>query len=93
MAVTFFELLWKGENCGDAGDLEEALVNFQEFRPKHLSWQEVCADPAINPTICRYGSFEAFLDNEDALETIHPTADMLERFRPQEEPEPPEGET
>jgi len=85
--VTFFELLWKGENCGDAGDLEEALVHFQELRPKHLSWQEVCSDPEIEPTICRFRSFEAFLDNEDALETIHPTAEMLDRFRPQEEPE------
>jgi len=85
--VTFFELLWMGENCGDAGDLEEALVHFQELRPKHLSWQEVCSDPEIEPTICRFRSFEAFLDNEDALETIHPTAEMLERFRPQEEPE------
>ena len=85
--MTFFELLWKGENCGDAGDLEEALVHFQELIPKHLSWQEVCSDPEIEPTICRFRSFEAFLDNEDALETIHPTAEMLERFRPQEEPE------
>ena len=85
--MTFFELLWKGENCGDAGDLEEALVHFQELRPKHLSWQEVCSDSEIEPTICRFRSFEAFLDNEDALETIHPTAEMLDRFRPQEEPE------
>ena len=85
--MTFFELLWKGENCGDAGDLEEALVHFQELRPKHLSWQEVCSDPEIEPTICRFRSFEAFLDNEDALETIHPTAEMLDRFRSQEEPE------
>ena len=82
--MTFYELIWQGEGCGDAGDLEEALANFQEFRPKELSWQEVCADPSYSPTIHRFRSFEAYLDNEDALEVIEPTADMLERFLPAE---------
>ena len=92
--MTFFELLWKGANCGDAGDLEEALTHFQELRPKHLSWAEVCSDPALQPPICRFRSFAAFLDNEDALETIPPTAEMLERFQPEEvEPDEPEAES
>ncbi|MBM5806960.1 MAG: hypothetical protein FJ056_04600 [Cyanobacteria bacterium M_surface_10_m2_179] len=78
--MSFFELIWKGEGCGDAADLEEALLNFQEIKPKELSWQEVFADPAMAPCIRRYRSFDAFLDNEDELETIHPSQEMLERF-------------
>lgn len=80
--VTFYELLWQGENCGDAADLEEALSNFQEMRPEGMSWEEVCSDPQYSPTICRYRSFEAYLDNEDALELIEPSAEMLQRFQP-----------
>jgi len=77
--MTFLELIWRGEACGDAADLDEALLHFQELKPKSLSWQEVFADPVYSPCIRRYRSFEAFLDNEDELETIHPTQEMLER--------------
>ena len=66
------------------------IINVRDDWPlsdRDLYKQEVCSDPEIEPTICRFRSFEDFLDNEDALETIHPTAEMLERFRPQEEPE------
>jgi hypothetical protein len=76
--MTFYELLLQGEAFGDAGDLEEAIAAFREARPKELSWQELCADPDAAPEIRRYRSFEAFLDNEDAIETIHPTVAMLE---------------
>jgi hypothetical protein len=76
--MTFYELLWEGEGCGDAADLAEALAFFQELKPKELSWEEVCANPAIRPAIRRYRSFEAFLDNEDELETILPTLEMLQ---------------
>ena len=76
--MTFYELLLQGEAFGDAGDLEEALAVFREAKPKELSWDELCADPAAAPEMRRYRSFEAFLDNEDAIETIHPTAAMLE---------------
>ncbi|MEN9859752.1 MAG: hypothetical protein ACO3GW_05675 [Vulcanococcus sp.] len=81
--MTFYELIWQGEGVGDAGDLEEALLNFQEIKPKDLSWAEVFADRDQDPpSIRRYRSFEAFLDNEDELETIQLTQDMLERFAP-----------
>ena len=81
--TTFYELIWQGDGCGDAADLEEALLNFQEIKPKELSWQEVFADTVHEPPcIRRYRSFEAFLDNEDELETIHPSQAMLERFAP-----------
>ena len=80
--MTFFELLWQGEGFSDAGDLAEALAGFQEVKPKELSWQEICADPSYAPTIRRYRSFEAFLDNEDELETILPTAEMLDQACP-----------
>ena len=42
--MTFYELIWQGEGVGDAGDLEEALLNFQEIKPKELSWEQVFAD-------------------------------------------------
>ena len=77
--MTFYELIWQGEGCGDAADLEEALAFFQELKPKTMDWQEVCADPQYSPTIRRYRSFDAFLDNEDEVETIHPTAEVLQR--------------
>jgi len=85
--MTFMELIWAGEPCGDAADLEEAFTCFQEFKPKAMSWQEVCADPQYSPMIRRYRSFEAFLDNEDELDTIVPSAEELQRFAPE-----PEGE-
>jgi hypothetical protein len=80
--MTFYELIWRGEGCGDAADLEEALAFFQELKPKSMDWQQVCADPDYSPTIRRYRSFDAFLDNEDEVETIHPTAELLQRFAP-----------
>ena len=76
--MTFYELLLQGEAFGDAGDLEEALDVLREAKPKELTWQELCADPDAAPEIRRYRSFDAFLDNEDAIETIHPTAAMLD---------------
>jgi hypothetical protein len=81
--MTFYELIWQGDGCGDAADLEEALLNFQEIKPRELSWQEVFSDERhAPPSIRRYRSFEAFLDNEDELETIHPSLEMLQRFAP-----------
>ena len=81
--MTFYELIWRGDGCGDAADLEEALLNFQEIKPKELSWQEVFVDTSHEPPcIRRYRSFDAFLDNEDELETIYPSQEMLERFAP-----------
>ena len=76
--MTFYELVLQGEAFGDAGDLEEAIAAFREAKPKELSWQELCADPDAAPEIRRYRSFEAFLDNEDAIETIRPTVEMLD---------------
>ena len=76
--MTFYELVWQGEGFSDASDLEEATAAFLELKPKELSWSEVCADPTNGPTIRRYRSFDAFLDNEDAIETIVVTAAMLE---------------
>ena len=84
--MEFFELIWQGEGVGDAADLEEALMAFQEFKPKDLDWPEICSDPAQRPLIRRYRSFDAFLDNEDAVETLYPSAEMLQRFAAIEPP-------
>jgi hypothetical protein len=75
--MTFLELLLGEEPVGDAGDLAEALEAFQELKPEDSSWTELCADAATVPTIRRYSSFEAFLDNADALETIRLRADQF----------------
>ena len=39
---------------------------------------EACAEPGASPCIKRYGSFDAYLDNADELETIPVTAAMIE---------------
>jgi hypothetical protein len=75
--MAFLELLLGDEVVGDAADLQEALEVFQELKPDDSSWPELCADPATAPTIRRYSSFEAFLDNADALETIQLRADQV----------------
>lgn len=77
--MTFYELVLQGEAVGDAGDLDEALAVFREAKPDDLTWQELFADPAAAPLIRRYRSFEAFLDNEDAVEIITPSIDMLDQ--------------
>ena len=77
--MTFFELLLQGEAFGDAGDMDEAIACFRAAKPKDLSWQDLCADPEAAPVIRRYRSFDAFLDNEDAIETIHPSPEMLDQ--------------
>ncbi|MCP9801949.1 hypothetical protein [Synechococcus sp. RedBA-s] len=80
--MPFFEVYWRGECIADAGDLEEALACYIQVRPKELSWPEAWVQAEVEgdppPCVCRYRSFEAFLDNEEALETIPVTLAMLE---------------
>ena len=76
--MTFFEMLWMGDSFSDAADLEEALAGFLEVKPEEKDWSEVCGNDTYAPTIRRYRSFDAYLDNADALETIEVTAAMLE---------------
>lgn len=71
-------MLWMGDSFSDAADLEEALAGFLEVKPEGMTWPEVCGNDTYAPTIRRYRSFEAYLDNADALETIEVTAAMLE---------------
>jgi hypothetical protein len=73
----FFEVFWHGEAIGDGGDLDEALTAYALVRPEDGSWEEACADPAAEPCIRRYASFEAYLDNADELESIPVTAAMI----------------
>ncbi|MFO7630648.1 MAG: hypothetical protein R6W06_14275 [Prochlorococcaceae cyanobacterium] len=76
--MAFFEVLWHGEGIGDGGDFEEALQAYGAVRPDGLSWAEACAVAGADPCIQRYASFEAYLDNADALELIPVTAAMIE---------------
>ena len=91
--MVFFEAFWHGEAIGDGGDLEEALTAFRAVQSEQsvqsvqseqseqsdgICWSEACADPAAQPHLRRYASFEAYLDNADELETIAVTAAMIE---------------
>ena len=77
-AQDFYEVYWHGEAIGDGGDLQEALACYALVAPDDGDWEAACSDPEAEPRIERYASFDAFLDNEDALETITVTAKMIE---------------
>ena len=73
----FFEAIWHGEGIGDGGDLQEALQAYVAVKPDDNDWIAACAAEAADPRIERFASFEAYLDNEDALETIPVTPQMI----------------
>ena len=73
----FFEAIWHGEGIGDGGDLEEALQAYVAVKPDDNDWIKACAVEGAEPRIERFASFEAYLDNDDALETIPVTAQMI----------------
>jgi hypothetical protein len=75
--MTFFEVLWHGEPIDDASDPQEALAGYAVVRPEDGDWHAACAAPGADPCLLRYESFEAFLHNADALETIPVTAAMI----------------
>lgn len=62
-ATGFFEVFWLGEAIGDAGGLDEALASDGVVTTDGY-WAAACG--------------EAFLDNDDALETIPVTATMVD---------------
>jgi hypothetical protein len=76
--MTFYEVVWHGEGIGDGGDPGEALQAFAAVAPEDGDWQTACAAPGAEPCLNRFASFDAFLDNADALETIPVTAAMIE---------------
>ena len=76
--MAFFEVVWHGEGIGDGGDPEEALQAYAAVAPEDGDWSTACEAPGAKPCLQRYASFEAFLDNADALETIPVTAAMIE---------------
>lgn len=76
--MAFFEVMWHGEGIGDGGDPQEALQAFAVVIPDDGNWSAACEAPGAEPCLNRFASFEAFLDNDDALETIPVTAAMIE---------------
>ena len=76
-AVQFYEVLWHSEQIGDGGDLEEALQVYGAVKPHDDDWEAACTAHGADPCIRRYASFDAYLDNADALETIPVTAAMI----------------
>ena len=75
--MAFYEVMWHGEGIGDGGDPEEALQSYAVVAPDDGDWSVACAAPGAEPCLHRFASFEAFLDNADALETIPVTAAMI----------------
>ena len=73
----FFEAIWHGEGIGDGGDLDEALQAFVVVKPENNDWIEACAVKGANPCIERFASFDSYLDNQDALEVIPVTPQMI----------------
>ncbi len=74
----FYEVFWHGEGIGDGGDPAEALLAYAAVRPQDGDWQRACAEPGADPYLERHGSFEAYLDNADALERVPVTAAMID---------------
>lgn len=75
-AMDFYEVFWHGEAIGDAGGLDEALASYGVVKPEDGDWAAACGE--AEPEIQRYASFEAFLDNDEALDTIPVNAAMIE---------------
>ena len=73
----FFEAIWHGEGIGDGGDLEEALQAYGVVKPDDGDWASACAASGATPRIERFASFDAYLDNDDALEVIPVTPQMI----------------
>jgi len=86
--MAFFEALWHGEGIGDGGDLQEALLAYSTVQPEDGDWNAACASEGAQPSILRYRSFEAYLDNADELETIPVTAAMIVAALPRDPVDP-----
>jgi hypothetical protein len=73
----FFETIWHGDGIGDGADLDEALQAYVAVKPDDNDWIAACAAEGADPRIERFASFEAYLDNAEALETIPVTPQMI----------------
>lgn len=76
--MSFYDVIWHGESIGDGGDPGEALLAYAAVAPEDGDWAAACAAEGAEPCLNRFASFEAYLDNADALETIPVTAAMIE---------------
>ncbi|MFM7362079.1 MAG: hypothetical protein ACKO6F_03000 [Cyanobium sp.] len=76
-APCFYEVFWHGEGIGDGGDPGEALLAYAAVRPEDGDWERACAEPGADPHLERHASFEAYLDNADALERLPVSAAMI----------------
>jgi hypothetical protein len=87
--MTFFEVFWHGEAISDHTDPQDALLEYALVRPEDGDWTAACAAAGADPHLLRYESFEAFLHNADALETIPVSAAMIEAALADLAPKPP----
>jgi hypothetical protein len=75
--MAFYEVIWHGDSIGDGADLAEALTAYAAVAPDDGDWAAACQAPGAEPCIHRYASFEAYLDNADALDTVAVDAAMI----------------
>ena len=73
----FFEAIWHGEGIGDGGDLDEALQAYVVVKPENNDWIESSAVEGADPHIESSASHDSYLDNQDALEVIQVTPQMI----------------
>ena len=73
----FFEAIWNGRGIGDGVDLEEVLQAYAAVKPEDGDWIAACALLSVPPHVERFASFDAYLDNQDPLEVIEVTAQMI----------------
>ena len=76
-AQCFYEVFWHGEGIGDGADPGEALLAYAAVRPEDGDWERACHTPGADPHLERHASFEAYLDNADALEILPVSAAMI----------------
>ncbi len=68
--MNFYEAIWHGQGIGDGADLDEALQSYLYVSPEDCDWELACSQEGANPHINRFESFDAYLDNAEALESI-----------------------
>ncbi len=75
--MSFYEVVWHGHGIGDGAEIEEALQSYLFVKPEDGDWSRACSVAGANPHINRYSSFESYLDNDDCLETMTVTSEMI----------------
>lgn len=75
--MSFYETIWNGKSIGDGADLVEALQAYIFVKPGDGNWELAFMDLEYTPQLQRFTSFDAYLDNQDPLEIIPVSVEMI----------------